>query len=144
MLCSQRTYLQCLLCVGLSASSTNHSGQCSPITDPLPLFPLQSSFYFFPNDRLWIALFISAIAGPLLKWAASGNTLTVIITQNIQKHGSDLHKKSQRRMTKYCSVLSSQLSTSLSENWEFRSSTGVQMLLSSHFTRERKSDKCLY
>lgn len=48
-----------------------------------------SSFFFFllifPNEWLWKAVFISAIAWPLLKQAASGNILVAIIIQNVQK-----------------------------------------------------------
>lgn len=100
------------------------------------------NFFFlliFPNEWLWKAVSISAIAWPLLKQAASGNILVAIIIQNVQKHDSDLYKNCQGWMTKYYSVFSSCLSTSSHENGEFRSSTGAQMLLSLLSTRERQS-----
>lgn len=107
-------------------------------------FPFRIFLLFFSKRETLNRIFISAITGPLLKRVASGNTLTVIIIQNTQKHGSELQKNFQGWMTKYCSFLHSQLSASLPQTWEFRSSTWVQMLLTSRFTRERMSDKCLY
>lgn len=108
--------------------------QCSPITNPLLFLTLQDFSFSFSKQMI----FISAVTFQLLKRETSGNILIAVIIQSVQNYSSDLYKKCQGRITRYCLVFSSQLSTSSHENGEFRSSTWARIFLSLLSTRERQ------